>query len=413
MKKRENMLVSKLIERVLKEMACTGYSCGTIKIFRRVYNRLETLAELNGNELYDNELADKFLTDVNHAKSKEYCHSRFLLHNKCIYFLKSYIETGNIDWSERYKKPEREKLTNLKAIWEDFCLKLNESTLKMNTIDGYMRIVLYFLQYCESKNYQSLNDIQPGNVITFIEMLCEDRYQPTSLGAHLPGLKLFLESNDTTKVFVNEIQLRIQRKRNIIPVLDDKEQNQLISYLECEKLSYRDKAICLLSLETGLRAVDICALRLEDVNWTNDCIHIIQQKTNKTLNIPLMPSFGNAISDYLVYERPISKSKFIFLQTKAPFNPIITHAACWKILHNAFEKAGILKEGRICGTRLTRHNAASRMLRKGIPLTTISAVLGHYDPNSVNIYLTTDENKLTECTLPLPVVIIEKEVELS
>jgi integrase len=116
----------------------------------------------------------------------------------------------------------------------------------------------------------------------------------------------------------------------------------------------------------------------------------------------LQQRYGYCIN-YLVYERPISNSPYIFLQTKAPFEPITTHSACWKILYNAFLEAGILKKGRICGTRLTRHNVASRMLRKGIPLTIISATLGHLDPNSVNIYLTTDEAKLAECTLPLPV----------
>ena len=176
----------------------------------------------------------------------------------------------------------------------------------------------------------------------------------------------------------------------------------MLDYLEDGDLTYRDKAICLLCLETGLRAIDICALKIRDVDWAIDCIHIIQAKTNELLDIPLMPSFGNAITDYLLKERPDSNSPYIFLQKNAPFEPIITHAACWKILHNVFREAEILKEGRICGTRLTRHNAASRMLRKGIPLSTISAMLGHLDPNSVNIYLTTDVVNLAKCTLPLP-----------
>lgn len=410
MNNRKNILLSDLIDKILKEMALANYSCETIKLYRRIYNRLENLADSTGKRLFDKEMADMFLADASYERDKRYCHSRFCLHNRCIDFLDLYVKTGSIDWSVRYKKPEVEKLKTFKVIWENFCFKLKESPLRGNTIDGYRRIVLYFLQYCESKRYQSLEDIQPGNVMTFLEILCKTRYQPTSLGAHLPGLKHFLELNDATLVFAREIPVHLQRRRNIIPVLDDHEQENLLSYLENGNLSYRDKAICLLSLETGLRSIDICALKLGDVDWVNDCIHIIQQKTNEPLNIPLMPSFGNALADYIVHERRVSDSPYIFLQTNAPFEPIITHAACWKILHNAFREAGILKEGRICGTRLTRHNAASRMLRKGIPLTAISAVLGHLDPNSVNIYLTTDEAKLAECTLSLPT--IEKEAGL-
>jgi site-specific recombinase XerD len=402
MNNRKNILLSELVDKILKEMALANYSCETIKLYRRIYNRLENLAISTGKRLFDKEMADMFLADASYVRDKGYCHSRFCLHNRCIDFLEIYMKTGIIDWSVRYQKPENEKLSTFKVIWEDFCFNLKESPLRENTIDGYKRIVLYFLQYCESKRYQLLKDIQPGNVMTFLGKLCMTRYQPTSLGAHLPGLKLFLESNDSTRVFVREIPLNLKRRRNIIPVLDDIEQKQLLNYLENRDLSYRDKAICLLSLETGLRSVDICALKLGDVDWLNDCIHILQQKTNESLDIPLMPSFGNAMADYLLHERPVSESNYIFLQKNAPFEPITTHAACWKILHNAFREAGILKEGRICGTRLTRHNAASRMLRKGIPLPVISAALGHHDPNSVNIYLTTDEAKLSECTLPLP-----------
>ena len=411
MNSKKDILLTNLINMVLKEMELASYSCETIKLYRRIYNRLENLAISTGKRFFDKEMADTFLNDASYVRDSGYCHSRFCLHNRCIDFLESYVKTGIIDWSVRYQKPEGIKLLTFKGIWEEFCFTLEESSLRENTIDGYRRIVLYFLQYCESKSYYSLEDIHPGDVMAFIEMICQTRYQSTSLGAHLPGLKQFLALHNATGVFVREIPVHLQRKRDIISVLSDSEQEQLLNYLENGDLSYRDKAICLLSLETGLRSVDICILKLLDVNWSNDYIHIIQRKTKESLDIPLMPLFGNAIADYLVHERPASVSPYIFLGASAPFTPITTHTACWKILHNAFRGAGILKVGRICGTRLTRHNAASRMLRKGIPLSTISAALGHLDPNSVNIYLTTDEEKLVECTLPLPTDV--KEVGLS
>ena len=54
------------------------------------------------------------------------------------------------------------------------------------------------------------------------------------------------------------------------------------------------------------------------------------------------------------------------------------------------------------GTRLLRHNAASRLLRAAVPLPTISAVLGHASPESTNLYLSVDEDRLLECVLPVP-----------
>ena len=54
------------------------------------------------------------------------------------------------------------------------------------------------------------------------------------------------------------------------------------------------------------------------------------------------------------------------------------------------------------GTRLLRHNAASRLLRAAVPLPTISAVLGHASPDSTDVYLCVDRDRLLECVLAIP-----------
>lgn len=41
----------------------------------------------------------------------------------------------------------------------------------------------------------------------------------------------------------------------------------------------RDAAIILLALSTGLRACDVVALRLGDVDWRGHTIGLVQQKT--------------------------------------------------------------------------------------------------------------------------------------
>ena len=71
--------------------------------------------------------------------------------------------------------------------------------------------------------------------------------------------------------------------------------------------------ICLLSFETGLRSVDICNLSLGDVDWKHSVIHIVQSKTQRPLNLSLCSSFGNAMADYLLKERPHGKKDYFFL----------------------------------------------------------------------------------------------------
>jgi integrase len=195
----------------------------------------------------------------------------------------------------------------------------------------------------------------------------------------------------------------LPKKHDILKIYSDTEYEDILIYLDkSECISFRNKALTIIALDTGLRAVDICNLRLTDIDWEHDCIHIIQQKTDRIHNIPLSENMGNAIVDYLLNERPVSDSDFLFLSINAPFKPLMSHAGVRNVLFNVVNDAGIEAAGRIYGSRITRHSAASRMLRNGIPLSVISEALGHGNPNSVMVYLTTDDAKLAECTLPLP-----------
>jgi integrase len=279
---------------------------------------------------------------------------------------------------------------------------MSSNNLKANTKDGYRRLVHYFLLYLEGRNYRSLTQIKPGDIVTFVAFICTEHYQPTSLGAHLPGLRMFLKMSEITRRFEIELPERLPKMRTILGVYTDEEHEQILKFIEHSDMPLRDKAISIIALETGLRAVDICNLKLRDIDWQNDRIHITQVKTGRALNIPLKASYGNAIADYLISERPASDSEFIFLKRKAPFTPINSHSGCRKILFDAITGAGVEANGRAYGTRITRHSAASRMLRQGVPLPVISEALGHGNPNSVMVYLSTEDAKLAECTLPLP-----------
>lgn len=70
------------------------------------------------------------------------------------------------------------------------------------------------------------------------------------------------------------------------------------------------------------------------------------------------------------------------------------------VITEVFGKAGLTNVR--AGTQFLRHNAASRMLRAQVPLPTISAVLGHADPESTNQYMSVDQDRLLQCVLEVP-----------
>ena len=400
---RQQMPLDELIEAILQSMEEARYYAGTIRNFQHKFSRLLELAAQREEKQYSAELGQAFIEDRSYARNKDYCHSRYLYHCRCVNFIESYICDGKVDWSVKKLKPQYSlksaDFSNAKKSFESLMVSNN---LSKNTKDGYRRLVHYFLKYLEDKGYCSLFQICNGDVVSFIVMVCKEHYQPTSLNSHLPGLKMFLNMSEVTRRFEIELPERLQRKREILKVYSDEEHERILQYLEDSDIPIRDRAICLIALETGLRAIDICNLKLESIDWQHDCIHIVQEKTKHAIEIPLKASYGNAIADYLLSERPTSESEYVFLQQNAPFAPINSHSVCYKLLRKAVAAAGVESNGRINGTRITRHSMATRMLRNGIPLSVISAALGHGDPNSVMIYLSTEDAKLAECTLPLP-----------
>ena len=90
----------------------------------------------------------------------------------------------------------------------------------------------------------------------------------------------------------------------------------------------------------------------------------------------------------------------MFLRCLAPHTRLADHASIYRVTAEVFRKAGVTDVK--AGSRFLRHNAASRLLRAAVPLPTISAVLGHASPESTNLYMSVDRDRLLECVLDVP-----------
>ena len=71
----------------------------------------------------------------------------------------------------------------------------------------------------------------------------------------------------------------------------------------------------------------------------------------------------------------------------------------YEAISRVMRHAGLGRRG---GSRLLRRNAATRMLEAATPLPTISAVLGHDDPDSTRVYMATHRGGMLACVLPVP-----------
>jgi integrase/recombinase XerD len=101
----------------------------------------------------------------------------------------------------------------------------------------------------------------------------------------------------------------------------------------------------------GLRAGEVVRLRLEDIDWRQECLRIRHSKTGAETTLPLMPSVGEALLDYLQQARPRTAVREVFVRIPAPHVPLRTGSSLYLLIQRLLGKAGVTLEGKRGRTR--------------------------------------------------------------
>lgn len=164
----------------------------------------------------------------------------------------------------------------------------------------------------------------------------------------------------------------------------------------------RDHAILLLLSRLGLRAGDIYALRLRDIDWTQATIQVFG-KSRCIVQLPLPQEVGNALLHYLATARPAVKSDHLFLRVAAPVGPFAKNGtAVSSIVESAIRRAGVCAPAH--GAHLMRHSAATSLLAEGASLESIAVLLRHRSLDTTAHYAKVDVKQLRKLAQPWPEV---------
>jgi site-specific recombinase XerD len=149
----------------------------------------------------------------------------------------------------------------------------------------------------------------------------------------------------------------------------------------------RNYAILLLVARLGLRAGEIVALELGDINWRNAEL-TVRGKGQFCDRLPLPQSVGEALVVYLKNDRPKCSTRRVFVRTRAPYRGLKDSSTVSTIVRRTIEKNGLKTPSK--GAHLLRHSLATDMLRKGASMNEIGELLRHRSPNSTEIYAKVD-----------------------
>jgi integrase/recombinase XerD len=158
----------------------------------------------------------------------------------------------------------------------------------------------------------------------------------------------------------------------------------------------RDYAILTVLVRLGLRAGEVAALTLDDIDWRAGEL-VVVGKGGRRDRLPLPVDVGQALADYLKRGRPRGGSRRVFVHVRAPYCAI----GRWAVSHvvvRGCQRAGLpeLRAHRL------RHSAATEMHRAGAGLVEIGQILRHRHTSTTTIYAGIDPEALIGLARPWP-----------
>lgn len=208
------------------------------------------------------------------------------------------------------------------------------------------------------------------------------------------------EGNQPIKTLIAAALSRIERPKPARPLpkfLSAADSTQLLD-AGCNpksRLYLRDVAIFQLLDACGLRASEICVLRIRDLNLSERFLRAFG-KGSKERMIPMHPRAAEAVRRYLAECRPKlaaasprpARMDPLFLSDKGrPLDRI----RLGQIVEAAGRRAGL---ARSISPHTLRHGFATGLMRGGADLRVVQELLGHADLSTTEIYTHLDMSKM-------------------
>ena len=260
---------------------------------------------------------------------------------------------------------------------------------------------LKFLHHLDAIGIRSVRNIKPIIVQQFLQNGIP-HFSKSQIRCRSWALKkffLYLKSLGKIQTDFSNILItpRIYRRQHCPRFLTGEEIQAVLSSVDRRtSIGKRDYAMILLLSTYGLRGGEVVKLKLEDIEWRTDIIHIRGRKAGNNSVYPLTTAVGASILSYLKKARPPNNHRPIFLSWKAPHNPISRSAlAC--IVNKYLNLAGLTVDGG--STHLFRYSCAQRLFEDEFSVKIIADYLGHRDLRSTQRYMKIDVKHLREVAM--------------
>lgn len=275
-----------------------------------------------------------------------------------------------------------------------------ERGLAASTVESDLHVARLFLATRPQVLGLGLAELTAADVVGFVLAECHCRsaasagYVPTGLRAFLRFC--FLDGLTPTPL-AGAVPSAAGRRPALPKALERAEVAALLSSCDTESpFGRRDLAVLTVLVRLGLRAGEVAALRLGDIDWRAGEL-LVRGKGPKLARLPLPVDVGRAIAGWLTGARPVCEAREVFTRVRAPHRRLSSSGVS-AIVRAACTRAGLPEAHAHC----LRHTAATQMLRAGAGLVEIGQVLRHESVLTTSIYAKVDRSALATLAKPWP-----------
>ena len=272
-----------------------------------------------------------------------------------------------------------------------------EAGLADNTILAYGRDLKKFLEHCKSNNVNSLQQIKPAIIRSYMRILTAENRGESSIKRSLVAIRMFLRFARMLGLIEDDFTATLEGPKlwQRLPTICNKQQviNLLNAPSPAEPFYLRNRAMLELLYATGMRASELAGLKTGDLNLDIGYLRCVG-KGNRERIIPLGKAAIAATSQYLAELRPeLAKPESGDFMLLSRTGRAMSRIEIWRLIKKYALRAGLPKNLTV---HTLRHCFATHLLAGGADLRSVQEMLGHVDIATTQIYTHVDQQRLRE-----------------
>ncbi len=375
----ENFLnFTELVDCVIDQLKEQKYMESTLTIYCRIYNRVHSLMQQHGTEIYTDEIGHAFLG------STHVCKSTYSTYLCAIRRLDDYIE--GTPYRCHHGNPGQEVPEVFGYILNKYLSECVELGNEPATVIEKKKSYILFLKYVAQAGCTDISSLDVGLIAQALLIYTnKDNYA---------GIRQFpkhLADKGYTGTDFSGVVPRHKRHKGLPTTYAPSKIVQIENAIDTTTdTGKRDLAILRLAARMGFRSGDIAKLKRSEVDLENGYIHIIQEKTGDLLSLRMPDEVSGAIVSHRKNTIFATEDDGLVFHNMSALHNWITTSIIRHAVAKYFNAAGIDTTGKKHGPHVFCSSLASSMVNDGASYETVRKILGRSNPNVINHYAKTD-----------------------